>query len=95
MFATALMLQQTTKDAIYADQVVDTAGELLIDYHSLTLDEFTERLFTYSMIISATAVSMAASDLLGKDGMNNLVESIQEMQDLALVTMIEEMGEVE
>ena len=84
MLATALALQEVTKAAIFQEEIVDAAGDLMIDFESLTLDEFTARLYSYSMLVSAMAVTLTTDALLDDQQVTELMDSISEIEAMAL-----------
>lgn len=83
MIATALALQEVTKHALYNDEVVDSAGELLMDYKELSLDEFSSRLYHYSALISTLATTLATTVLLSEEQQDELIATIEDIDAMS------------
>ena len=81
MIATALALQEATKDAVHDDMIMAMASDL---YHSRNLDneDFATKLYQYSAGLAAMTTTLVINAVLTKSQLSDLIDTIKEMESM-------------
>jgi DNA-binding transcriptional regulator GbsR (MarR family) len=59
MLATAIALQEVTKNAVHDEEVMDMAAAIYQNRDNMTADEFARALYMYSAHLSALTTTLA------------------------------------
>ena len=89
MLSTAIELLDATKDSIFDEDIMGMAGELHTRRNELSDEIFAKYLFMYSSALSAKVADSITKVLLTESQLKELIESIDEMDDIA-ETILEE-----
>ena len=90
MLATAISLADATKKAIFDEEIMGLAGELHTRRNELTDSQFPKYIYMYSIALASKVADLTTKVLLTEDQMSDLVDSINEMENLA-ETILEEL----
>ena len=82
MIATAIALQETSKDAVFDETSVMMASALFHGRHEMDDEEFQKAIFIYSAHLSAVATTLATNVLLTKEQIDEMINTIKEMEDM-------------
>ena len=82
MIATALALQETSKEAVFDETSIMMASALFHGRHEMTDDEFQQAIFIYSGHLSAMATTLATNVLLTKSQVDEMINTIKEMENM-------------
>lgn len=82
MLSTAIALQEATKDAIHNDEVMEMAAAIYHNRHEISQDEFIRAIYMYSAHLAAVTTTLVTSTLLTESQMDEMMESIKEMEAL-------------
>jgi S-adenosylmethionine:tRNA-ribosyltransferase-isomerase (queuine synthetase) len=82
MIATAIALQETSKEAVFDETTVMMASALFHGRHEMSDDEFQKAIFIYSGHISAMATTLATNVLLTESQINEMISTIKEMESM-------------
>jgi collagenase-like PrtC family protease len=82
MIATAIALQETSKDAVFDETTVMMASALFHGRHEMDDDEFQKAIFMYSAHLSAVATTLATNVLLTKEQVDEMINTINEMENM-------------
>jgi collagenase-like PrtC family protease len=82
MIATAIALQETSKDAVFDETSMMMASALFHGRHEMDDEEFQKAIFMYSAHLSAVATTLATNVLLTKEQVDEMINTIQEMEDM-------------
>ena len=82
MIATAIALQETSKDAVFDETSMMMASALFHGRHEMDDEQFQKAIFMYSAHISAVATTLATNVLLTKEQVDEMINTIQEMEDM-------------
>jgi hypothetical protein len=82
MIATALALQETSKDAVFDETSLMMASALFHGRHEMDDEEFQKAIFIYSAHLSAVATTLATNVLLTKEQVDEMINTIQEMETM-------------
>ena len=82
MIATAIALQETSKDAVFDETSIMMASALFYARHEMDDEQFQKAIFMYSAHISAVATTLATNVLLTKEQVDEMVNTIQEMETM-------------
>ncbi len=82
MLATAIALQEVTKNAVHDDEVMSMAASIYQNKDHMTSDEFARALYMYSAHLSALTTTLATHALLTETQLDEMINSIQEFETL-------------
>jgi predicted NAD/FAD-dependent oxidoreductase len=82
MLATAIALQEVTKNAVHDEEVMDMAAAIYQNRDNMTADEFARALYMYSAHLSALTTTLATHALLTETQLDEMLNSIQEFETL-------------
>lgn len=82
MLSTAIALQEATKEAVHNDEVMDMAAAIYHNRHEISEDEFIRAMYMYSATLAAVTTTLVTSTLLTESQMDEMMESIKEMEAL-------------
>ena len=82
MLATALALQEATQQAVFDDESIDMARNLTQMRNIVADEEFMKLVFMYSCHLSAVTATLATEVLLTKSQLDEMMNSIREMDAL-------------
>lgn len=82
MLSTAIALQEATKEAVHNDEVMDMAAAIYHNRHEISQDEFIHAMYMYSATLAAVTTTLVTSTLLTESQMDEMMESIKEMEAL-------------
>ena len=82
MIATALALQETSKEAVFDETSMMMASALFHGRHEMDDDDFQKAIFMYSAHLSAVATTLATNVLLTKTQLDEMITTINEMESM-------------
>jgi L-asparaginase/Glu-tRNA(Gln) amidotransferase subunit D len=82
MIATAIALQEASKEAVYDETVVMMASALFHGRHEMNDDEYQRAIFMYSAHLSALATTLTLHACLTKDQIDEMIDTINEMETM-------------
>jgi hypothetical protein len=82
MIATAIALQDATKEAVMDKYSLGMAGQLFTKRDITTDDEFQEMLFKYSAHLSALTATLVINAVLTKSQLDEMMDTIKEMDSM-------------
>jgi collagenase-like PrtC family protease len=82
MIATAIALQETSKEAVYDETSMMMAYALFHGRHEMNDEQFQKAIFMYSAHLSAVATTLATNVLLTKEQVDEMINTIKEMEDM-------------
>jgi hypothetical protein len=82
MIATAIALQETSKEAVYDETSMMMASALFHGRHEMDDEQFQRAIFMYSAHLSAVATTLATNVLLTKEQVDEMINTIQEMETM-------------
>ena len=82
MIATAIALQETSKDAVFDETSMMMASALFHGRHEMDDEQFQKAIFMYSAHLSAVATTLATNVLLTKEQVDEMINTIQEMETM-------------
>jgi collagenase-like PrtC family protease len=82
MIATAIALQETSKDAVFDETSMMMASALFHGRHEMDDEDFQKAIFMYSAHLSAVATTLATNVLLTKEQVDEMINTIQEMETM-------------
>ena len=82
MLATAIALQEVTQQAVHDDEIMNMAAAIYQNKDVMTADDFIHAMYKYSAFLSSLTASLATSVLLTESQMNDMIDSIKEMEAL-------------
>ena len=82
MIATAIALQETSKEAVYDETSMMMASALFYGRHEMNDEQFQKAIFMYSAHLSAVATTLATNVLLTKEQVDEMINTIQEMETM-------------
>lgn len=82
MIATAIALQDATKEAVMDKYTLGMAGLMYKERDSATDEEFQEMLFKYSAHLSALTASLVLNAVLTKSQLDEMIDTIKEMDTM-------------
>lgn len=82
--ATALRIQEATKDSMFAPEIMFTAAQLYqTALHNPSEDELQELVFKYSALLSAHVATRVTSILLTESQFDQMINDINEFDKIA------------
>lgn len=82
MLATAIALQDATKNAVFEPETMELAKNLAESKDTMTDREFLKALFAYSAHLTAVTATLVTSTLLTESQMDEMMDSIKEIEAL-------------
>jgi collagenase-like PrtC family protease len=82
MIATAIALQETSKEAVFDETTVMMASALFHGRHEMDDEQFQKAIFMYSAHLSAVATTLATNVLLTKSQVDEMINTIKEMETM-------------
>ena len=82
MIATALALQESSKEAVFDESSMMMASAIFHGRNKMTDEEFQKAMFLYSGHISAIATTLATNILLTESQLNDMLNTIKEMESM-------------
>ena len=82
MIATAIRLQEITKEAVHDDMTMSMATAIFAGRNTMTDDEFAEALYKYSALLASLTTTLATSVLLTESQLDDMVSEIKEFDQL-------------
>ena len=82
MIATAIALQETSKEAVFDETTIMMASALFHGRHEMDDDEFQRAIFMYSAHLSSVATTLATNVLLTKSQIDEMINTIKEMETM-------------
>lgn len=82
MIATAIALQDATKEAVMDRYSLGMAGMLFKERDSVNDKEFQQMLFEYSAHLSALTATLVLNAVLTKSQLDEMIDTIKEMDTM-------------
>ena len=82
MIATALALQNATKEAVHDDMVMAMATVLFSNRNAMTDEDFAESLYKYSAMLASMTTTLVTNTLLTESQIGDLIDTIKEMESM-------------
>ena len=82
MIATAIALQDATKEAVMDKYTLGMAGLMYKERDSATDEEFQDMIFQYSAHLSALTASLVLNAVLTKSQLDEMIDTIKEMDTM-------------
>jgi len=82
VIATALALQETSKEAVFDKTSMMMASALFHGRHEMDDEDFQKAIFMYSAHLSAVATTLATNVLLTQTQLDEMIDTIQEMESM-------------
>ena len=79
MIATAIKLQEASRDAVHDDMVMLVAKHIIDIRNEVDEETFIREIFNYSAMLSAMTTTLVAHALLTEEQLNDMLETIKEM----------------
>lgn len=79
MIATAIKLQEASRDAIHDDMIMEIARHIVSIRNVVDDNSFIKEMFNYSTTLSAMTTTLVAHALLTEQQLNDMVQTIKEM----------------
>ena len=82
MLATALALQEVTKQAVHDEEVMGLAAHLFHARNEMSDNDFAGALYQYSALLASLTTTLATHTLLTESQMDEMMSSIKEFEVL-------------
>ena len=82
MISTAIALQEASKEAVFDKGSIAMASALFHGRHELDDEQFQQAIFMYSAHLSAVATTLATNVLLTESQLDEMMNTIKEMEAL-------------
>jgi hypothetical protein len=82
MLATAIALQEATKDAIFDEESIEMARQLTHSRNFMSEDDFMKAIFAYSCHLSAVTATLVTHVTLTESQLDEMMGAIREMEAL-------------
>ena len=82
MIATAIRLQEITKEAVHDDMTMEMAAQLFQTRNIISDEEFAQALYQYSALLASLTTTLATSVLLTEEQLDTMVDEIKEFDKL-------------
>lgn len=79
MIATAIKLQEASRDAVHDDMVMLVAKHIVDIRDKVDEETFIREIFNYSAMLSAMTTTLVTHALLTEEQLNDMLEAIKEM----------------
>jgi hypothetical protein len=81
MIATAIALQNATKEAVHDEMVMAMASDLFQN-RDTDLETFAKMLYRYSAMLSSMTTTLVTNALLTESQLDDLLDTINEMESM-------------
>ena len=82
MIATAIRLQEITKEAVFDEMILTMATDIHRNRNVMSDDEFMEAIYRYSGLLASLTTTLATSVLLTESQLDDMVSEIKEFDQL-------------
>jgi hypothetical protein len=82
MIATAIAVQEATKEAVHDEMTMMMAGELFKSRDVLSDEDFVKVLFEYSALLSSLTATLVTNVLLTEEQMDAMINDIKEFDEM-------------
>ena len=82
MIATALALQEASKEAVFDETSIAMASALYHGRNVMDDEQFQQAIFMYSAHLSAIATTLATNILLTESQINEMMDTIKEFESM-------------
>ena len=79
MIATAIKLQEASRDAVHDDMVMEIVKHIVNIRSEVDDDTFIKEMYNYSAMLSAMTTTLVTHALLTEEQINDMLETIKEM----------------
>ncbi len=79
MIATAIKLQEASRDAVHDYMVMEIVKHILSIRNEVDDDTFIKEMYNYSAMLSAMTTTLVTHALLTEEQINDMMEAIKEM----------------
>ena len=79
MIATAIKLQEASKDAVHDDMIMEIVKHIVDIRNVVDENSFIREMYNYSATLSAMTTTLVAHALLTEEQLNDMLEAIKEM----------------
>ena len=79
MIATAIKLQEASRDAVHDDMIMLVAKHIVDIRDKVDEETFIREIFNYSAMLSAMTTTLVTHALLTEEQLNDMLETIKEM----------------
>ena len=79
MIATAIKLQEASRDAVHDDMVMEIVKHIVNIRSEVDDDTFIKEMYNYSAMLSAMTTTLVTHALLTEEQINDMMEAIKEM----------------
>ena len=79
MIATAIKLQEASKDAVHDDMIMEIVKHILSIRNEVDDDTFIKEMYNYSAMLSAMTTTLVTHALLTEEQIHDMLEAIKEM----------------
>jgi len=81
MIATAIALQDTTREAVNDPMVLELARDLF-ESRDVSEDEYIHKIYRYSALLASITTTLAVSVLLTESQIDEMINTIKEMESM-------------
>jgi predicted membrane-bound spermidine synthase len=82
MLATAIALQDVTKEAVHDESCMELASALFHMRNTLEDEDFMKALYMYSAHLASLTTTLVTTTLLTENEINEMMNTIKEMESL-------------
>jgi len=82
MIATAIALQNATREAVHDPMVMELARDLFESRHASAEDEYLRKIYRYSALLASITTTAALTVLLTESEIDEMMNSIEEMESM-------------
>ena len=82
MLATALAIQEATRDAVHDEHIMDMARSIYLSRNEVSEDEYIRMMYMYSASLSALTATLVTSVTLTETQLDEMMSSIKEFDQL-------------
>ena len=79
MIATAIKLQEASKDAVHDEMIMEIVKHIMEIRNVVDDEGFIKEMYNYSAMLSAMTTTLVAHALLTEEQINDMLETIKEM----------------
>ena len=79
MIATAIKLQEASKDAVHDEMIMEIVKHIMEIRNVVDDEGFIKEMYNYSAMLSAMTTTLVAHALLTEEQINDMLEAIKEM----------------
>ena len=81
MIATAIALQDATKDAVHDPMIMEFASDVFQSRY-LSDEEFAQKLYQYSAMLASMTTTLVVNTLLTESQLDEMIGTIKEMESM-------------